>query len=158
MKLIEVGHLRMASIFARSIFNSHATNSPHRQSQCRFQYLFLPHHPHPQSLAPSLRLGVDERRKSPSLHYLPEFNSIVPYVKEKDIPLTNVLLFPSYTILSSFLKNTFFLPLHQGHPMLLQRHQPHANNIYKPISHVPYAQNMCITLIISHLSHTSATH
>jgi hypothetical protein len=43
-------------------------------------------------------MGEDAGITSPYLHFLPEINLLAHYVKEKDTPLTNVLLFPSYTI------------------------------------------------------------
>jgi hypothetical protein len=102
--------------------------------------------------------GGRQKRKIPPLHFPHMSNLLAHYVRKKDTPLTNVLLFLSYAVLSSFLKHPFFLPLHQVHPTLLPSHQPHANKIYEPISPVPYAQNMGITLIIAHLAHMSTTH
>jgi hypothetical protein len=49
-------------------------------------------------LAPLPLLGEYERIKIPQLHFLTEFNLLVRYVKEKDTPLIDVLLFLSYAI------------------------------------------------------------
>jgi hypothetical protein len=66
--------------------------------RCKSQYRILPHHPHPQLATTPSPMGEDTGITSPYLHFLPEINLLAHYVKEKDTPLTNVLLFPSYTI------------------------------------------------------------
>jgi hypothetical protein len=60
--------------------------------------MLLTHHPHPQLAATPPTLGVNDGRTIPQLHFLPELNLLAHYVKEKDTPLIDVLLFPSYTI------------------------------------------------------------
>jgi hypothetical protein len=49
-------------------------------------------------LAPLPLLEANERRKIPQLHFLPEFNLLVNYAKEKGTPLIDVPLFFSYAI------------------------------------------------------------
>jgi hypothetical protein len=98
-----------------------------RQRDCRYIYCYriLPH-PYLLQWATIPPLSwVDKRGTSPKLHYFLEFNSLAPYVKEKDTPLTNVLPFPRYVVLSSFLMHPFFLTLHQVHPPHISHGAPH---------------------------------
>jgi hypothetical protein len=79
-------------------FLHHISLLKYRDYQCRSQYRILPHHPRSQLATTPPPLWADEIRMSPQLHFLPKLNLLAHYVKEKDTPLIDFLLFSSYAI------------------------------------------------------------